>query len=70
MFRPEVVERQILAISFDDTDTIANIERFGLEDGKAVPLSRRVTDSSVVDNGFFRQLMRNVGNIDPSQIFD
>ena len=70
MFRPEVIERQILAISFDEADTIANIERFGLEDGKVVPLSRRVTDSSVVENGFFRQMLRNVGNFDPSQIFD
>lgn len=70
MFRPEIVERQVLAISFDDGDTIANIERFGLEDGKVVPLTRRVTDSSVVDDGFFRQILRNVGNIDPGQIFD
>ena len=69
MLRPEVVERQILAISFDETDTIANIERFGLEDGRVVALSRRVTDSSVVGNGFWRQILGNFGNIDPGQIF-
>lgn len=69
MFRPEVVERQILAISFDDTGTIANIERFGLQDGKVVELSRRVTDSSVVGNGFWRQILGNFGNIDPTEIF-
>ena len=65
MFRPEVIERQVLAISFNDNDTIANIERFGLEDGRAVPLARRVTDTSVVDSGFFRQLLGNLGNINP-----
>jgi len=70
MYRPEVVERQVLAISFDESDTIANIERFGLEEGNVVPLSRRVTDSSVVDNGFLRQVLGNFGNIDPSQIFN
>jgi len=69
MFRPEVVERQILAISFDETDTIANIERFSLEDGKVVALSRRVTDSSVVGNGFWRQILGNFGNINPEQFF-
>lgn len=69
-FRPEVVERQVLAISFDDTDTIANIERFGLEDGHVVPLTRRVTTSSVVDNNILRQLLGNIGNIDPSQFFN
>ena len=70
MFRPEVVERQVLAISFDDTDAIANIERFGLSDGNVVPLSRRVTDSSVVDNGFLRQLLSNIGNINPADAFN
>lgn len=69
MFRPEIVERQVLAISFDDTDAIANIERFGLEDGNVVPLSRRVTDSSVVDNGFLRQMLSNIGNINPAGAF-
>ena len=69
MFRPEIVERQVLAISFDDTDAIANIERFGLEDGNVVPLSRRVTDSSVVDNGFLRQMLGNIGNINPADAF-
>lgn len=69
MFRPEVVERQILAISFDETGTIANIERFGLEDGKVVALSRRVTDSSVVGNGFWRQILGNFGNLNPADFF-
>lgn len=65
MFRPEVVERQVLAISFNEDNTIANIERFGLEDGNIVPLSRRVTDSSVISNGFLRQMLGNIANINP-----
>lgn len=69
MFRPEVTERQILAISFDEAGTIANIERFGLEDGKVVALSRRVTDSSVVGNGFWRQILGNFGNLNPADLF-
>ena len=67
--RPQEVDRQVLAISFNDNGTIANIERFGLEDGRVVPLQRRVTDSSVVGNGLVRQLFGNFGNIDPGQIF-
>ena len=65
MYRPQVVERRVLAISFNEDDTIANIEEFGLEDGQVVPLARRVTDSSVVSNGFLRQLLGNIGNINP-----
>ncbi len=70
MYRPQVVDRQVLAISFNADDTIANIERFGLKDGNVVPLTRRVTNSSVIDNGFLRQIFSNFGNIDPSQIFN
>ena len=69
MYRPEVVERQVLAISFNDDDTIANIERFSLADGQIVPLARRVTDSSVVSGGFLRQLLGNIGNLNPAGAF-
>ncbi len=64
--RPEVIKRELLAISFDDTGVVQNIERFGLEDGRAVPLSRRVTDSSVTNKSFFRQLLGAIGQIGPS----
>lgn len=69
MYRPEVIERQVLAISFAPNDTIANIETFSLADGNIVPLTRRVTDSSVVSNGFLRQLLGNFGNVDPGEFF-
>ena len=69
MFKPEVIDRQILAISFDEAGTIANIERFGLEQGRVVALSRRVTNSSVVGNGFWRQILGNFGNLNPAEFF-
>ncbi len=69
MFKPEVVDRQVLAISFNSDDSIANIERFGLEDGHVVPLTRRVTNSSVVSNGFIRQIFGNFGNLNPADFF-
>ncbi|MET4103091.1 outer membrane protein assembly factor BamE (lipoprotein component of BamABCDE complex) [Roseovarius sp. MBR-78] len=70
MLRPKVIEREVVAISFNADDTIANIERFGLEDGKIVPITSRVTDSSVVKNGFLRQLLSNIGAISPVDAFD
>ncbi len=59
--KPEVIERTVLAISFDDQDRVANIERFTLADGKIVPISRRVTSSSVEGKSFLRQLLGNLG---------
>ncbi|GAB4291961.1 MAG: outer membrane protein assembly factor BamE [Roseovarius sp.] len=68
--RPQVVDRKVVAISFNPDDTIKNIETFGLQDGMVVPISRRVTDSSVVDNGLLRQIFRNIGQLDPSSLFN
>jgi outer membrane protein assembly factor BamE (lipoprotein component of BamABCDE complex) len=65
---PEVISREIVAISFDERGTVRNIERFGLEDGNVVALSRRVTDSSVEGAGFLRQLIGNVGRIDTTAL--
>lgn len=68
--RPEVVERQVLAISFSEQDVVENIERFGLEDGRVVALSRRVTDGGIKDLSFLRQLLGNIGQFDPSEFLN
>jgi outer membrane protein assembly factor BamE (lipoprotein component of BamABCDE complex) len=67
---PEVVERQVLAISFNDSDQIKNIERFSLADGNIVPLARRVTESSVQGKGFLQQFLGNIGNINPADFLN
>jgi outer membrane protein assembly factor BamE (lipoprotein component of BamABCDE complex) len=63
---PQEIERQVLAISFDSDGVLANIEEFGLEAGRVVPLSRRVTASSVSDTSFLRQLFGNIGRVGPA----
>lgn len=68
VFEPEVIDREVLAISFDANDVVSNIERFGLEDGRVVALERRVTESSVVDRTFLRQLLSGIGRIAPPSI--
>ncbi len=65
--RPKEIERQVLAISFDESEVVQNIERFGLEDGRVVALERRVTDNGITNLGFLRQLLGNIGNFDPGQ---
>ncbi|KNG95487.1 outer membrane protein assembly factor BamE [Pseudaestuariivita atlantica] len=66
--RPEVVEREVLAISFDEAGVVTNIERFGLENGQVVPLARRVTKSNTADIGFIRRLLRNLGNFNAGDL--
>lgn len=66
-FEPKPIDRQLVAISFDASGVVTNIERFTLADGKVVPLSRRVTDTTIEDKTFLRQLLGNIGNFDGSQ---
>lgn len=61
---PEIIDRQVVAISFNPRGVVSNVERFTLRDGKVVPLARRVTDSSVADTTFLRQLLGNLGRFD------
>jgi outer membrane protein assembly factor BamE (lipoprotein component of BamABCDE complex) len=63
---PKEVERQVLAISFNEAGVVTNIERFGLERGQVVPLARRVTTPGVRDSGFLRQLLGNIGRFNPA----
>lgn len=65
---PQEIERQVLAISFNEAGVMTNIERFGLQDGRVVTLSRRVTDDNVRDTTFIRQLLGNLGNFDPTTL--
>lgn len=67
---PVEVDRQVVAISFDAAGVVQNVERFGLEEGQVVVLSRRVTDSNTQGIGFLRQLFGNIGNIDAASILN
>ena len=62
---PKVIESEVLAITFDQGGVVRNIERFGLEDGRVITLERRVTETSVVDRTFLRQLFRSIGRFNP-----
>ena len=67
---PEVIERQVLAISFSSNGRVRNIERFGLEDGEVIALNRRITDDNIQGVSFLRQLLGNLGRVDAGSLID
>jgi len=69
-FAPREIERQVVAISFNSRGIVSNVERFGLEQGEVVTLSRRVTDSNIKGVSFIRQMMGNIGNLNAGQFFN
>ena len=50
----------MLAVTFQE-GVVANVETYGLQDGRIVPLSRRVTDSNIADLSIIKQLFGNIG---------
>ena len=60
---PREIDRQVVAVSFSENGVLSNVERFGLERGRVVTLSRRVTDTGVTSLGLVRQLLGNIGRV-------
>ena len=60
---PVEVDRQVIAISFSEAGVVENIERFGLQDGQVIALSRRITESNIKGISLIKQLLSNVGRI-------
>lgn len=65
---PQEISREVVVITFTDKGVVANIERFGLEKGMIVPLSRRVTEPDVKGQSFLRQLFGNIGAVNTGDL--
>ena len=59
---PVEVDRQVVAVTFDEAGVVSNVERFGLEDGQVVVINRRQTDSNIEGVSILQQLFANIGN--------
>jgi outer membrane protein assembly factor BamE (lipoprotein component of BamABCDE complex) len=60
---PQEIDRQVLAVTFNEAGVVENIARFGLEDGKVVEISRRVTQTNIKGITLIQQLLGSFGRI-------
>jgi len=60
-FDPEVLERKIVVVSFDDQDVVSDIRVYTKDDAKNVELVERETPTAGNELGFFEQLFGNLG---------
>ena len=63
-FRPEELERKVLAISFDNNQ-ISKIEKLNLADGNKLPIDTDTTQTTEQEQGFFRKYFGGVGTYMP-----
>lgn len=69
MGAPQEYDRQVVAVTFAEDGRVANIERFGLERGEIVPLSRRVTSTPIKGRSVLAQVFSNFGRVDAASLF-
>jgi outer membrane protein assembly factor BamE (lipoprotein component of BamABCDE complex) len=65
---PHEIDRQVVAISFDPNGKVSNVERFGLEKGQVIVISRRITTEPIKGRSALAQIFGAFGRIDPASL--
>ncbi len=63
-YAPEVVDRKVVVISFDDKGVIRDFASLGLEDGRIIELVERKTPTAGHEITFLQQLFGNLGRFE------
>lgn len=69
-FTPRVIDRQVVAVSFDGRGRVANVVTYGLEDGQVVTLQSRITDPVGGDISLLKQMFGSIGNVNPAALLN
>lgn len=60
-FAPEVLERKVLVVSFDDAGVVVSTQTYALEDGKIIDPVDRITPTEGREITLLQQLLGNLG---------
>ena len=60
-FEPEVLERKVLVVSFDEAGNVDSTKIYGLEDGQKIDPVGRVTPTEGREITFLQQMFGNLG---------
>jgi len=58
---PELIDQQVLAISFDKDNKVKEIKRYGIKDGKQIAFIERETPTRGKELTFIEQIFGNLG---------
>ncbi len=65
-YAPEVIDRKVVVISFDDKGVIRDFASLGLEDGRIIEFVERKTPTAGHEITFLQQLFGNLGRFEGS----
>lgn len=63
---PEVTDRRVVAIYFDNKERVQKIASYGMKDGKVFDFIKRETPTYSRDQGLLKEIFRNIGRAGPS----
>lgn len=66
-FEPDVLERSVLAVSFDEAERVRETRLYTLEDGRPVDPVDRITPTEGKDLTLLQQLLGNLGRFNTEQ---
>ena len=66
-FQPEVVERKVVVVRFDENGTVADIQELDQSAGQQVELVERTTPTAGRDMNFIEQMLGNIGRFSGGQ---
>lgn len=62
-YAPEVTDRRVVAVKFDDNDVVSEINTYGVEDGRVVDLATDTTPTHGRELTIVQQVLGNLGRI-------
>lgn len=69
-YAPEVVDRKVVAVSFNADGLVTRVNSFGLEDGQIIDLVTRRTPTYGREMTVLQQIFGNLGKFNADQVFD
>jgi outer membrane protein assembly factor BamE (lipoprotein component of BamABCDE complex) len=60
---PEVTERRVIVLRFDEEGVVSAIDRYGLEEGRVINLVTRTTPTFGRELSALQQIFGNLGNV-------
>ena len=69
-YAPKIVDRKVVAIRFDQAGRVANVARYGIEEGQIIDLITRTTPTYGREITLLQQLFGNIVRVGADQFFD
>ena len=69
-YAPKIVDRKVVSIRFDQAGRVANVARYGIEEGQIIDLITRTTPTYGREITLLQQLFGNIGRVGADQFFD